>query len=409
MAATFVMGVLPAIVVELPLTVAPIGAPIHTIGKPPVTLLSSVLIANADGGNLTGATIVIGAGRLTGDKLSYTAPQGSTIQVSRPNDWTVELTGLASVEQYTAALEAISFSATQVGLTRSVTITVTEQDGDTSPVPGVVFANTIAPVRPLLTVLSLPPTYTLGKAGVKIASNVEIGDLDSTTLTGATVKITGGLEGGDLLSFAPIGGNPVSATWNGTDTLTLSGTATLAQYEAALEAVTFTATGGAGLLETRTVTIDVVDDSGVGTLLPAAVLVGVKTPDRPTIATVGATIVKVNNTVKPITSATILDGDSTMLSGASVAITAGLRTGDTLAYAGISGNPVVATYNSSTGVLTLSGEGTIAQYKQALEAVTFKATQLGTLPTRTITVNVTDDSNLSALVAGLVLTTVSLI
>lgn len=407
--ATFVIGVLPAIVVELPLTVAPVGLPIHTIGKPPVKLLSSVLITNADGGNLTGATIVIGTGRLSGDKLFYTAPEGSTIDVSRPNDWTVVLTGLASVDDYAAALQGISFSATQVGLTRSVTITATEQDGDTTPVPGVVFANTIAPLRPLLTVLSLPPTYTLGKPGITVASNVEIGDLDSTVLTGATVKITGGREVGDLLSFAAIDGNPVSAAWNGTDTLTLSGTATLAQYEAALEAVTFAATGGAGLLETRTVTIDVTDDSGVGTLLPATVLVGVKNPDRPSIATVGATIVKVGNTVKPITSATILDSDSTMLTGATLAITAGFRSGDTLGYTAINGNPVTASYNSSTGVLTLSGTATIAQYKQALEAVTFKATQLGVLPTRTITVNVLDDSNLSALIAGLVLTTVSFI
>lgn len=52
---------------------------------------------------------------------------------------------------------------------------------------------------------------------------------------------------------------------------------------------------------------------------------------------------------------------------------------------------------------------TIAQYKQALEAFTFKASQVpGLLPViRTITVNVTDDSNLDALIAGVVLTTVS--
>ncbi|MEW5813466.1 MAG: hypothetical protein AB1925_28915 [Actinomycetota bacterium] len=407
--ASFVIGVLPEIVIELPLTVTPVGTPIHTIGKPPVKLISSVLIANADNGQLTGAVITVGPGRLSGDKLTYTAPADNPIQVSRPNDWTIELSGLATVEQYAAALESISFSATQLGLTRSVTITLTEQDGDTSPVPGIVFANTIAPLRPLVTVLSLPPTYTLGKSGVKIASNVEIGDLDSSVLTGATIKITGGREAGDLLSFTEIGGNPVTATWNGTDTLTLSGTATLAQYEAALEAVTFTATGGAGLLETRTVTIDVVDDSGVGTVLPATVLVGVKNPDRPTIVTVGATIVKVNNTVKPITLATIGDSDSTMLTGASVAITANFRSGDTLSYTPINGNPITANYNPSTGVLTLGGTATIAQYKQALEAVTFKATQVGILPTRTISVNVVDDSNLSALIAGLVLTTVSLI
>ncbi len=200
--ATVAVGVLPPVVIELPLTVTPVGAPIHTIGKPPVKLISSVLIANADDGKLTGATVVIAAGRLTGDKLSYTAPADNPIQVTRPNDWTVTLSGLATVEQYAEALKAISFSATQVGLTRTVTITIAEQDGDTSPLPGVVFANTIAPLPPTVTVLSLPPTYTLGKQGVKVAPIVKIADLDSTSLTGATVKITGGRQPGDLLAFS---------------------------------------------------------------------------------------------------------------------------------------------------------------------------------------------------------------
>ena len=93
-----------------------------------------------------------------------------------------------------------------------------------------------------------------------------------------------------------------------------------------------------------------------------------------------------------------------------MAITANFKSGDTLAYTPIAGNPITAVYTPSTGELELSGTATIAQYKQALEAVTFKATQVGgLLPTRTITVNVTDDSNLNALLSGIVLTTVSLI
>lgn len=396
--------VLPAVVVELPLTVTALGLPVYTLGKPPVKVVSSVDIANADDDELTGAVVTIAAlARLSGDKLTYAGAAG-TIDVVQTNAYTLTLSGTASVAEYEAALKEIAFSATQLGLTRTVTITVTEADGDSNPLPGAVLVNTLTPLPPTVTVVALP-TYTIGKAGVKVAPAVTIGDLDSDVLTGATVKITLGRQSGDALNFATMNG--ISGTWNGTDTLTLTGTASTADYEAALESVTFTATT-VGLLG-RTVSIDVTDDSNVSALLPATVLVAVKNPDRPTIATVGATLVKVNNTVKPITSATILDTDSSVLTGATVTITANRKSGDTLSYTAIAGNPITAVYTPSTGELKLSGTATIAQYKQALEAVTFKATQVpGFLPViRTITVNVTDDSNLDAVIAGVVLTTVS--
>ena len=400
--------VLPSVVIELPLTVTALGAPVYTLGKPPVKVVSSVDIANADDDQLTGAVVTIAAlTRLTGDKLAYTGAVGN-ISVVQTNVYTLTLSGTASVAEYEAALKQIAFSATQIGLTRTVTITVTEADGDTNPLPGAVLVSTVTPLPPTVTVVSLPPTYTIGKTGVKLAPTVSIGDLDSDMLTGATVKITLGRQSGDALSFTTLDGISISGTWNGTDTLTLAGTASKDDYEKALESVTFSATT-LGLLG-RTVSIDVVDDSNVGALLPATVLVAVKNPDRPLIATVGATIVKVNNTVKPITLATITDTDSPVLTGATVAITANFKSGDTLAYTPIAGNPITAVYTASTGELKLSGTATIAQYKQALEAVTFKATQLGGLvPTRTITVNVIDDSNLNALLPGIVLTTVSLI
>ena len=189
----------------------------------------------------------------------------------------------------------------------------------------------------------------------------------------------------------------------------MSGLGTIAQYEAALEAVTFSATGGA--LLPRTLTINVIDDSGVTALVPAIVVAGVKNPDRPTIAVVGLaglSFPNVGDTVKPITLATIVDFDSTVLTGATVTITGNRKSGDTLAYVPIAGNPVtVSSWNSSTGELKLSGTATIAQYKQALEAVTFKATQFGggfleLFVTRTLQINITDDSNLSALIPGIV-------
>lgn len=404
--------VLPAIVLEPPLIVAPVGAPIHTIGKAPVALVSSVAIANADNGQLTGAVVSIGLNRVAGDALGFSAIAGNPVSAVQTNAWTVTLSGTGTVAQYQQMMESITFSATQVGLPRTVTITVTEADGDTSPAPGIVFANSIPALRPTVAVASLPAVYTIGKPGTALAPVVIIEDLDSAVLTGATVSVGVGKQTGDALTYTAPPGITITVTGNGTSTLTFSGTATKEQYEAALEAVTFSATGGA--LIPRTFAINVTDDSGLAALLPATASAVVKNPDAPTVVTVGLSglaLPTVGATVKPITLATIVDTDSTVLTGASVRITGNRTSGDTLGYSPIAGNPVTATYNSGTGELKLSGTATIAQYKQALEAVTFKATQFGggfldVTHIRTLSVYVTDDSNVSNALPGVVAVTV---
>lgn len=52
-----------------------------------------------------------------------------------------------------------------MGLPRTVTIDVTEADGDTSPAPGIVFASSLVPLPPTIVVTAVPPTHTIGKPG----------------------------------------------------------------------------------------------------------------------------------------------------------------------------------------------------------------------------------------------------
>ncbi|MEZ0342035.1 hypothetical protein ACAG25_18880 [Mycobacterium sp. pV006] len=400
---------------ELPLAIVPgVGLPTYTIGKPAVRLLSSVSIHNADDDTLTGATVTIAIARLSGDKLVFTGAQVGNIQVTQTNDYTLKLSGVGSVAEYEQAFKQIAFSATELGLPRTVTFTAVESDGDDTPVPAPLVVTVLPAVAPTVVAPSLGiPVYTIGKRGVVLAPTVLIGDLDSTHLTKATMKITVNKEAGDKLSYTRIDGNPITASWDGT-TLTLQGTATIDQYRAALESVTFETTEGAGLLNTRMVEIHVWDDSNVRSLVHASGEVMVKNPDRPSIVTLGLSglvLPNVGETVKPITSATIIDPDSTVLYGASVKITNNYVNGDTLAFATIAGNPVTATFNSATRELTLSGTATLAQYKQALQNVTFKANSYGggtfsISHTRTLTIQVKDDSNLEAALPGTVLVTI---
>jgi hypothetical protein len=87
-------------------------------------------------------------------------------------------------------------------------------------------------------------TYVLGGAPVKVDPALTVGDAASPTLASASVTLTSGLDPGDVLSAAATQG--ISAAYaNGT--LTLSGTAPVAAYQAALQSVVFsgaTASGG---------------------------------------------------------------------------------------------------------------------------------------------------------------------
>ena len=106
------------------------------------------------------------------------------------------------------------------------------------------------------------PSFTLQGNPVKVLSSVTIADADSDDMSGAEVKLTTLSQDGDVLSYTAPQGNPITGVWNATTkTLTLTGTATLAQYEQVIEAVTWTSNQGWGIV--RSFQVRVIDDSGL--------------------------------------------------------------------------------------------------------------------------------------------------
>jgi hypothetical protein len=139
-------------------------------------------------------------------------------------------------------------------------------------------------------------------AATPISANIVVADVDSPQLAGATVAITSNFAAGeDVLGFT--NQNGISGAFNATSgVLTLSGTATVAQYQAALRSVTFGNTsenpstsprtitftvrdsGGASNPQTRTVSVARVNDAPVAQSAP------VQTPeDTPLLITLGGT------------------------------------------------------------------------------------------------------------------------
>ena len=111
----------------------------------------------------------------------------------------------------------------------------------------------------MVTLGTVVGTYSEGDGWVTLASGLTLADQDHSTLAEARVRLAANFDSGaDELSVATPGG--LTVVWDGSSgTLTLSGNASLATYQAALRSVRFRSTSENPSTSTRTVRWDVQD------------------------------------------------------------------------------------------------------------------------------------------------------
>jgi hypothetical protein len=154
-------------------------------------------------------------------------------------------------------------------------------------------------------------SYTQGGAAVAVDSALTVSDAGSTTLTGATIAVTGGFLAGDALNFS--NQNGITGSYNATaGTLTLSGTASLATYQAALDSITFSTTNAnpttSGADSVRAITWSAVSGAQTSASVTSTIAVGqtyTLTTSRDTISA-GAG----NDTIVAPSPSTLNSGDS---------------------------------------------------------------------------------------------------
>ncbi len=144
-------------------------------------------------------------------------------------------------------------------------------DASSNPVFSVTTGNTNVTLNALVTATAVVPSgnpaiYTAGGPAVTVDPGVTAASSDPN-LTGATVAINN-LQTGDTLHF--INQNGISGVYS-SGVLTLSGTATVAQYTAALQSVTFSSTGTSTV--TRNLSIVAIDNSVDTIAAPETVIV----------------------------------------------------------------------------------------------------------------------------------------
>jgi len=174
-----------------------------------------------------------------------------------------------------------TFSGTVTGLTSKTTYYVrgfAENESGGSYGPQITF--TTPDQAPVVTATAAAINYYGGFPAVSIASAVTITDADDTYLQSVTVLGANSLFG-DILSV-PVTGN-LSGSFSGS-TLTISGNGTAAQYQAALNALTFQTNGSQ--FGSRTISVSASD----GILsTPYVTVANINVIAPPTLTTAAAT------------------------------------------------------------------------------------------------------------------------
>lgn len=233
--------------------------------------------------------------------------------------------------------------------------------------------------------------YTENQAAAAINATLTVADIDSATLTGATVSISAGfVSGEDILDF--INQSGITGTYDASSgVLTLTGSASIADYQAALRSVTYGNSSDAPTEAARTISFQVDDGSASSTAATTTINV-TAVNDAPTVTTTGGSTAYIEEQAAVVVDGSIVigDSDSASLSGAHVTINGNWRSGDVLSFTPV-GN-ITGSYDPLSGVLTLTGVDTVANYQLALRSVTFANTVTGDIDTapRGIDFDVTD-------------------
>jgi hypothetical protein len=247
---------------------------------------------------------------------------------------------------------------------------------NTTSGPGDIDLKTInvAPVNdaPVVTA-SGGTTAASEQAAIAIDSGLTATDVDNTTLSSATVTITGNFQSGqDVLAFT--NQNGISGSYNsGTGVLTLTGSSSVANYQTALRSVTYANTSDTPNTSNRTISFVVNDGSALSTAVTKTVSVAAVNDAPLVTASGGTTAASEQIAIAVDAGLTLSDVDSANLASATVSITGNFQSGqDVLAFGNQNG--ITGSYNSTTGVLTLNGSSSVANYQTALRSVTYTDT-----------------------------------
>ncbi|MFN3713354.1 MAG: putative Ig domain-containing protein [Alcanivoracaceae bacterium] len=240
--------------------------------------------------------------------------------------------------------------------------------------------------------------FTEGSGPQVIDSSITITDVDSTQLNRAEVDISANFASGqDVLGVAVNCASYGLTCSFSSSLLTITGTATLANYRTVLEAVTYNNTSSNPSTLTRTVRYRVRDTGNAFSAYASTTINITAVNDPPALSGVNNVLNFIEGTGPQIidSSITITDVDSTQLNRAEVEISANFVAGQDVLGVAVSCASYGLTCSFSSNLLTITGTATLASYRTVLEAVTYNNTsQNPSTATRSVRFRVRDTGSL---------------
>jgi VCBS repeat-containing protein len=248
--------------------------------------------------------------------------------------------------------------------------------------------------------------YTENGVGVQITDSDQVLTDDATNLASATVTLTN-WQAGDVLAIGSIPAG-ISYTLSGPNSniLTLSGTATVADYKVALRAITYASTSDNPSTTPRSITV-VVNDGLVNSNVATTTVNVTAVNDAPVLDLDGSTSGTGFSTyfVRSGPSSTaiaitdidrvISDADSANMTGATITLT-NWQANDVLSVGSLPGGISAVISGANSNIVTLSGAASAADYQTALSAIRFNNLNgSASLTARAFTVTVTDGALVS--------------
>ncbi|HET6786353.1 MAG TPA: hypothetical protein VFH49_00210, partial [Aquabacterium sp.] len=319
------------------------------------------------------------------------------------------LTGTASLGTYQTALRSVTYiNLSDNPSTGNRTISAQVSNGGTvNPLSELASRDvqiSSTPDTPAIQTSTTALTYVENAGDLVIDAGLQLSDADSTSLISATVQITSGyMTGRDQLVF--VDGHGITGSWTAsTGTLTLSGTASVADYQNALRSVIYRHAGNDPGSADRVIAFSV-NDGGLDSLSATRTVHMVPINDAPVLTMNIVSRVYEENTapIQVAPTLTLVDPDNTQLSSATVRIASAYALGeDVLLFTDAYG--ITGQWDVDQGLLTLNGLASVEDYQLALRSVSYQnLSEAPDAQARTLELQVSD-SGLSSNVGTCTLT-----
>ena len=364
---------------DAPINTVPGG---QTVAEDTILPIVGVSVADIDSSALT-TTLSVAHGI-----LNVTAGPGVT------GNGTASVTITGTAAEINAALAGLAYTG-NLDFNGPDTLTVATNDGTATATDTI--AITVNPVNdpPVLNLDADSSTiggadyltaFTDGGPAVAIVdTDVSVIDTDSPLLASATVTLTNP-QALDRLTFTGPAPGSIIVSGSGTSVITLTGAASAADYQTALRQITFDNTGTNPSTEPRIIDVVVNDGTAASNTAHAIVEVIQVNNSAPTLDLDGdnstlpgtsyRTTFTENGTAVAIADTDTLIGDpdiGSTIASATITLT-NPQIGDLLtATLPLPGGIAASVYDPATGLLTLSGVTSFADYETALEAIRFSS------------------------------------